>query len=134
MTIEPVLTANQKPVFGTWQRAVAALNAYAVFQRLRGQGVRVSLWVYGGLEKFIDHGLVRRLKSLNAFLVFDRHGGHAQHPVTFAICHAWGIVGELSNPSVEKGLVRWSTGHAFRAKRVTVELRGLCESCDGAVQ
>lgn len=134
MLIEPVLTSSQELVFQTLQKSSSPLSAYAILDRLQGNGIRAPLQVYRALEKLIDFGLVHRLESLNAFIVCEHHGDHSQHPVAFAICDACGLVAEFVDSSVERGLTRWSKGHAFRPKRVTVELRGLCESCDGATK
>ena len=132
MHVEPVLTANQQLVFKALGEAAAPLSAYTILERLQGKGIKAPLQVYRALEKLIDFGLVHRLESLNAFVVCDHHGDHTQNPVAFAICDACGLVSEFVDLSVQEGLNRWTTGHAFRPKRVTVELRGLCESCDGA--
>lgn len=132
MIVQPVLTANQMLVLAALSEAEAPLSAYAILDRLQGKGIKAPLQVYRALEKLIDLGLVHRLESLSAFVVCDHHGDHAQHPVAFAICDACGLVSEFVDSSVQEGLVRWTQGHAFRPKRVTVEIRGLCESCDGA--
>jgi Fur family zinc uptake transcriptional regulator len=131
MHVEPALTANQQLVFAALREAEAPLSAYAILDRLQGKGIKAPLQVYRALEKLIDFGLVHRLESLNAFVVCDHHGDHIQHPVAFAICDACGLVSEFADASVQEGLNRWTQGHAFRPKRVTVELRGFCESCDG---
>lgn len=135
MRSEPVLTANQLAVFEAMTAAATPLSAYAILERLRAgaaPGIRAPLQVYRALDKLTALGLVHRLESLNAFIVCDQRCGRGDHPPAFAICDACGQVAEFVDPSVEKGLTRWSKGNAFRPKRVTVELRGLCENCDGA--
>jgi Fur family zinc uptake transcriptional regulator len=132
MHVEPVLTANQQLVFKALGDSGAPSGAYTILERLQGKGIKAPLQVYRALEKLIDFGLVHRLESLNAFVVCDHHGDHTKHPGAFAICDACGLVSEFVDASVQEGLTRWTTGHAFRPKRVTVELRGLCERCDGA--
>lgn len=133
MLSEPVLTANQQVVFDALATARAPLSAYAILERLEGGRIRAPLQVYRALEKLIEYGLVHRLESLNAFIACG-HGGHCRQPVAFAICDKCGQVAEFLEPSVEQGLERWSKGHAFKAERVTVEMRGLCETCNGDVQ
>ena len=131
MIVAAQLTSNQQKVLEALRNARAPLSAYGILERLQESSIRAPLQVYRALEKLIDRGLVHRLESLNAFIVCDHQGDHSRHPVAFAICDACGGVEEFVDPSVEKGLSRWSKGHAFEAKRVTVELRGLCESCNG---
>ncbi len=132
MVIEQGLTPNQKLVFATLQAAKVPLSAYGILERLQESSIRAPLQVYRALEKLVGFGLVHRLESLNAFIVCDHQGNHACQPVAFAICEVCGIVAEFVDPSVEAGLANWSRGHAFQPRRVTVELRGLCENCTEA--
>lgn len=133
MLIERVLTANQQMVFDALLKARTPLSAYAILERIEGHRIKAPLQVYRALEKLLDYGLVHRLESLNAFIACE-HGGRCRQPVAFAICDKCGQVAEFLEPSVERGLERWSKGHAFKAQRVTVEMRGLCETCNGDVQ
>lgn len=130
MIVKAALTANQQKVLQALQTAGAPLSAYGILEQLQESSIRAPLQVYRALEKLVDRGLVHRLESLNAFIVCEHQGDHSRFPVAFAICDSCGGVEEFVDSSVEKGLSRWSRGHAFRAKRVTVELRGLCESCN----
>ena len=135
MYVQPELTPNQLLVFSALGDAAAPLSAYTILERVQGKRIKAPLQVYRALDKLIDFGLVHRLESLNAFVVCDHHGDHTQHPVAFAICDACGLVAEFVDSSVQEGLTRWTKGHAFRPpKRVTVEIRGLCETCDGAAK
>ncbi len=130
MIVAAELTSNQKKVLEALQKARVPLSAYSILELLQESTIRAPLQVYRALDKLIDRGLVHRLESLNAFIVCDHRCDLSRHPVAFAICDACGGVKEFVDSSVEKGLSRWSRGHAFQAKRVTVELRGLCESCN----
>lgn len=132
MIVAAELTSNQQKVLEALQKAGVPLSAYGILERVQESSIRAPLQVYRALDKLIDRGLVHRLESLNAFIVCEHQGDHSRHPVAFAICDACGGVEEFVDSSVEKGLSRWSRGHAFQAKRVTVELRGLCESCNEA--
>ena len=85
MHLEPVLAANQQLVFKAFGEAAAPLSAYSILERLQGKGIKAPLQVYRALEKLIDFGLVHRLESLNAFVVCDHHGDHAQQ--SRSLCH-----------------------------------------------
>lgn len=123
MYVEPVLTTNQQSVFPALGGAECSRGANTLLERLQ---------VYQALGKLIDFGLVHRIESPNAFVVCDHHGDQSQHTVAFAICETCGVVSAFADPSVQQGLIRWTGGHASRAKCVTVEIRGLCETCDRA--
>lgn len=129
MLAEPVLTPNQQLVLRTLSDAASPLSAYQILERLGDSTIRAPLQVYRALEKLIDHGLVHRLESLNAFVVCDHAGAHAEHPAAFAICENCGFVEEFADTSIASRLDRWSKGNGFRPRRVTLELRGLCCNC-----
>ena len=134
MIAATALTANQQQVLETLGRAGGPLSAYGILERLQESTIRAPLQVYRALDKLIEHGLVHRLESLNAFVLCDHRCDHSRQPVAFAICDACGGVEEFVDRSVEKGLARWSRDHAFHARRVTLELRGLCETCSEAAK
>jgi len=132
MLPEPPLTRNQSLVRDALTRAGGPLSAYALLDRLEQDGIKAPLQVYRALDKLIEYGLVHRLESLNAFVLCARHERHHRQPAAFAICEKCGQVAEFLETSVGRGLRRWSRGHAFKAERITVEMRGLCENCSGA--
>jgi Fur family zinc uptake transcriptional regulator len=47
----------------------------------------------------------------------------------FAICESCGFVTEFSDPQINERLSLWSDDAAFHPKKITVEIRGLCENC-----
>jgi Fur family zinc uptake transcriptional regulator len=47
----------------------------------------------------------------------------------FAICENCGLVKEFTDPHISERLSHWGDDNAFHAKKVTVEIRGLCEGC-----
>lgn len=134
MLHEPVLTRNQRIVLDALSDAEAPLSAYGLLERIGGQGIKAPLQVYRALDKLIEHGFVHRVESINAFVACSHRDEHHQQPVAFAICNSCGCVAEFLETSVRRSLEQWSRGHGFKAERVTLELRGLCENCDGATK
>jgi Fur family zinc uptake transcriptional regulator len=130
MLVEPLLTPNQQLVLRALADAASPLSAYAILERLQDTTIRAPLQVYRALEKLMERGLVHRLESLNAFVACEHAGDHAERPVAFAICESCGWVEEFADTSVANDLDLWSKGHGFIARRVTVELRGLCGNCN----
>ena len=76
---------------------------------------------------------MHRVESLNAF-VACAHRHDEAGPTAFANCDTCGHVEEFADPAIGRGLTRWSKGQAFKLEKVTVELRGLCRDCRGAVK
>lgn len=114
--VHRILTAAQNP-----------LSAYEVLDKMRGKGAVTPPTVYRSLDKLIEKGLAHRLESLNAY-VACKHPHHHEM-AAFAICDNCGLVTEFSDPSINERLSQWSDDHAFCSKKVTVEIRGICEAC-----
>jgi Fur family transcriptional regulator, zinc uptake regulator len=114
--VHRILTAAQNP-----------LSAYEVLDKMRAKGAVTPPTVYRSLDKLIEKGLAHRLESLNAY-VACKHPHHHEM-AAFAICENCGLVTEFSDPSINERLSRWGDDHSFCSKKVTVEIRGLCEAC-----
>ena len=95
---------------------------------MRGKGAVTPPTVYRSLDKLIEKGLAHRLWSLNAY-VACKHPHDHQDMAAFAICESCGLVKEFTDPHISERLSHWSDDHAFSAKKVTVEIRGLCDTC-----
>lgn len=114
--VHRILTAAQNP-----------LSAYEVLDKMRAKGAVTPPTVYRSLDKLIEKGLAHRLESVNAY-VACKHPHHHEM-AAFAICESCGLVTEFSDQSINDRLTQWSDDNSFCAKKVTVEIRGLCESC-----
>lgn len=114
--VHRILTAAQNP-----------LSAYEVLDKMRGKGAVTPPTVYRCLDKLIEKGLAHRLESLNAY-VACKHPHH-HDMAAFAICEECGLVTEFTDTQISDRLTGWSEAHSFRPKKVTVEVRGLCNNC-----
>ncbi|MGO4570398.1 Fur family transcriptional regulator [Microvirga sp. 2TAF3] len=114
--VHRILTAAQNP-----------LSAYEVLDKMRAKGSVTPPTVYRSLDKLIEKGLAHRLESLNAY-VACKHPHH-HDMAAFAICEECGQVTEFTDSQISDRLIGWSEAHAFHPKKVTVEVRGLCETC-----
>jgi Fur family zinc uptake transcriptional regulator len=121
------LNETQKRVYRILVAAPNPLSAYEVLDRMRGKGAVTPPTVYRSLDKLIEKGLAHRLESLNAY-VTCRHPHH-HDMAAFAICEECGSVKEFTDSQISERLAHWSESNAFSPKKVTVEVRGLCESC-----
>ncbi|MXQ13065.1 Fur family transcriptional regulator [Microvirga makkahensis] len=121
------LNDTQKRVHRILSAAQNPLSAYEVLDKLRAKGAVTPPTVYRSLDKLIEKGLAHRLESLNAY-VACKHPHHHEM-AAFAICENCGLVTEFSDPSISERLTQWGDDHSFCSKKVTVEIRGLCEVC-----
>ena len=74
--------------------------------------------------------MVHRLESLNAF-VACRHPGcdTREETIAFAICEDCGQVAEISDDALSEELGQIAGRAGFLLKKSTVELRGICDTC-----
>ena len=123
------LTKNQALVMGALSQSDSPLSAYTILDQLRNDGFRAPLQVYRALDKLVEFGLVHRLESLNAFVACRHPGCDAHQTIAFMICETCGQVNEISDTSLAERLKKLASKAGFALKKSTVELRGICGSC-----
>jgi len=104
-------------------------GAYAILEDLSQQDGRpvAPLTVYRALEFLVEHGLVHRLESLNAYVGCTLPGdGHAGQ---FLVCGRCGTAWEIDDPGIAAAIRAAAAHHAFQPQRPMVEVRGLCARC-----
>ena len=126
----PKLTKNQALVMKTLSKAAGPLSAYTILDKLREQGFRAPLQVYRALDKLLDYGMVHRLESMNAFVACQHPEGETQVMVAFTICDSCGEVAEISDNSFDRRLQDLANTMDFTLTKSTVELSGLCSTCE----
>ena len=112
------------------------LGAYDIADRVSPpQGRRVApISVYRALDFLVEHGLVHRLSTRNAFVACP-HEHTANEVVAFLICETCGGVDEDGAAGLQKAMALVALSHGFVAQRQVVEITGLCEHCQaGASQ
>jgi len=132
------LTRNQSLVLDALEAAGAPLGAYALLDRLRGDGLRAPAQIYRALDKLLAKGLAHRLESLNAFVACN-HGHEAQGgpdaaaagPVVFIICEHCTATRELTDAVIGGHIERLARNEGFGLHTSSIELRGLCAACAG---
>lgn len=124
------LTPNQKKVLGVLQETDSPLSAYAILDQLRSEGLKAPLQVYRALDKLIALGHVHRLESLNAFTACC-HPDHTHNSVIFTICEACDLVTEVHDNALDDALHNLTDQQQFKPRSAVIELRGLCQSCQG---
>ena len=126
---QPALTKNQTLVYDTLTHADAPLSAYAILDGVREHGIRAPLQVYRALNKLLELGLVHRLESLNSFVACTNSECGSRETVAFAICEKCSKVSELADSELETHLGSLAAADHFKVHAATVELRGVCKSC-----
>ena len=108
-----------------------AMGAYDVLKRLGEEGFGNQPPVaYRALEFLAEHGLVHRIRRLNAFAAC-MHPGEAHAPA-FLICRNCNVVAEAAGSEVRAALDAAAAAMGFQVERSTVEALGLCPACQEA--
>lgn len=123
------LTRNQEIVIDALRGASQPLSAYQILdlEAVRAEGLKAPLTIYRALDKLIEHGLVHRIESLNAFVVCD-HEPHSE-PAAFMICQDCRATIEFSTGTLRRALTRQAGEHGFKMDGMHIEVSGHCEDC-----
>ncbi len=104
------------------------VGAYDLLESLsRDRGRAAPPTVYRALNFLVQHHLVHRIDSLNAF-IGCAHPGQA-HEACFLICTNCKTLIEAEAPLLHKSLQQVAGQHGFSLSGATLELRGLCPAC-----
>jgi Fur family zinc uptake transcriptional regulator len=107
------------------------VGAYDILAALQGDGRSAAPpTVYRALEFLMEHGLVHRIESLNAFVGCADPG--KTHTGQFFICENCRSAAEVTDDKLADALAGCAKRLGFAVKSQTVEFRGLCPACAGS--
>ncbi|MEI6557133.1 MAG: Fur family transcriptional regulator [Rhodospirillaceae bacterium] len=122
------LTALRRRVLELVWQSHRPRGAYDMLDDLGEDGrAAAPLTVYRALDFLVGQGLVHRLESLNAYV--GCAGPPAAHCGQFLVCDGCGIALELNDHEVAAAILSCAGAHGFRVVRPTVEIHGLCPTC-----
>jgi Fur family transcriptional regulator, zinc uptake regulator len=122
------LTPLRRQVLELVWASHAPVGAYDLLERLSQDRGRVAPpTVYRALSFLVQHQLVHRIDSLNAF-VGCPNPGHA-HEACFLICTQCKTLVEATAEELRGSLHAVAKRHGFSLTGATLELRGLCPRC-----
>ena len=104
------------------------LGAYEILDALRdARGSAAPPTVYRALDFLLNHGLIHRIESLNAYVGCTApelpHGGQ------FLICRSCGATAELNDPRIDSAISERATAAGFSIQNRTIEVDGICPHC-----
>ncbi|MEE2998119.1 MAG: Fur family transcriptional regulator [Pseudomonadota bacterium] len=106
-------------------------GAYDILGKLRDDKQNAAPpTVYRALEFLVKNGFVHKIESLNAFVGCGSSGKN--HSGQFLICGKCNQVGELDDTEIAAVIEKKAKRLGFKVARPTVEVLGLCETCDTA--
>ena len=122
------LTELRRDVLRLVWRGHEPVGAYTLLEALRrSHSGAAPPTVYRALEFLIEHGLIHRIESLNAYVGCARP--ERPHVSQFLICGACSAAAELDDPTIAAAVLRRAGELGFAVERQTIEVRGLCPRC-----
>lgn len=104
------------------------VKAYDLLARLREDNPRAAPpTVYRALEFLLQEGFIHRVATLNAFVGCGEPG--EAHGGQFLICTGCGAAAEMDDPQLSALLNERARGLGFRVDHTTLEMSGLCATC-----
>lgn len=106
----------------------AAIKAYELISQLSTEDHLVKPpTVYRALDFLLEHGLIHRVDSLNAFVGCSHP--HEPHEARLLICDTCGDIRELATPALDQALELAIRQSGFKTSRAHLEIHGLCAHC-----
>lgn len=126
------LTSQREKVLELIWQSHKPLGAYTLMDMLaEASDKRVAPpTVYRALEFLLEQRLIHRINSLNAYLGCPAPG--TSHPSHFFICRSCGVAVESGVSSIVQSLNQAALDAGFSCETQSVEIVGLCSSCQGA--
>ena len=122
------LTSQRRRVLEIVAASHTAIGAYEILGRIGGDGRPAApISVYRALDFLLQHTLVHRIESLNAYVACTQPG--VRHDAQFLICRICRRVAELDSPAIEGAIAESAAAVAFVVAQPVVEIAGLCCSC-----
>jgi len=104
------------------------VKAYDLLDQLRSSHPgAVPTTVYRALDFLLEHELVHRLQSLNAFIGCGAPG--TPHRGQFLICRQCGTVAELRDADLQQQISQQAEKLGFQVDNETIEIFGACAHC-----
>ena len=105
------------------------VGAYDLLDRLERarEGRAAPPTVYRALDFLMEHGLIHRINSLNAYVAC--FGPHRPHDACLLICETCRAVEEIEAEAVRRAIERQAASAGFGVRGQTIEVTGLCRAC-----
>jgi Fur family zinc uptake transcriptional regulator len=124
------LTPGRQAILDLLCAAARPLGAYDMIEQLASATGRrpAPISIYRALDYLLEHGLVHRLATRNAFVACG-HRHSASEPILFLICDSCGKVDEATSPDLAVSLGAAANSAGFHTRNCVIELAGRCAAC-----
>ena len=129
----PRLTPLRRRVLDIVSTAKHPVSAYEILDRLRpNDASATAAGVYRSLEFLTRNGLAHRLETTKAFVACAMpHHAHDNPCLAsqFLVCRTCGLAIEAQDSGLIAAVTALAKTHGFDVSHGTVEMSGLCSSC-----
>ncbi len=110
-------------------RSHRPVGAYELLDMLRDERRSAAPpTVYRALDFLIEHGLVHKIESHNAYVGCSGAAGRG-HPSQFLICRRCGVAAEMTDPRIDEAIGELAAEAGFKVSGRTIEVEGYCPDC-----
>ena len=103
------------------------VGAYQLLEMLHDEGSAAPPTIYRALDFLLQHGLIHRISSMNAYIGCS-HAGRP-HVGQFLICDNCHSLAELDDPEVIRSIEDSARRAGFIVHEQVIEINGLCPRC-----
>ncbi len=122
------LTPVRRRVLGLVWSSHKAVKAYDLLEQIEHEdGAQAPPTVYRALDFLMEHGLVHKVESINAF-VGCAHPAET-HGCQFFVCRGCGNITECCEESIRHAVERNARAIGFTPARHVLEVHGQCAEC-----
>ncbi len=123
-------TRLRRDVLGLIWHSHAPVGAYDLLAMMNKDGGRVApMTVYRALDFLMEHGLVHRIASRNAYVGCNHP--EARHAGQFLICRDCGRVAEIEEEAIQQAVRKGAFRAGFDVTTPVIEIEGQCLDCRG---
>ena len=106
----------------------APAKAYDILDRLKSENETPKPpTVYRTLDFLLEHGLIHKLHSLNAYVGCSHPLQHSE--CYFLICHDCGEIKECCNHTLAQAITGTASQNKFTPSGIALEIGGQCQQC-----
>ena len=123
------LTPLRRRVLALVCESHSPVGAYELLARLGGERKARAAppTIYRALDFFMEHGLIHRINSLNAYVAC--FGPGRPHDACLFICERCRTVEESDAFGLRRAIDHEAGESGFRVRRQTIEVTGVCRAC-----
>ena len=123
------LTAIRRRVLELVWASHEPVVAYDLLEHLRPDKPNATPpTVYRALEFLLEHRLIHRIESLNAYV--GCADPELDHSCQFFICSSCGAAAEIDAGAIDRAVASQAKALGFAVSATTIEVTGVCVNCD----